>query len=159
MKSICHCNTHFIFQRKTQLYLLWISITHNKNINPWLNLLIHCISARSAPKILAIKDECTFRLSNFLIIALCYSSGNCCSVIFLLAAVLPGNLFCLTKISDSTRVSRSISSSIFPIKKFINHCSKTFLEFFVKLNNISRNILSEAVDLGKSLKYTYTMQC
>ena len=37
-----------------------MSITQNKNCNPLLNLLISCISARSAPQLLSIKDECTF---------------------------------------------------------------------------------------------------
>ena len=53
-----------------------MSITHNKNLNPLLNLLINCISARSAPQIFSIKDECTFHFSNFLIITLCCSSAN-----------------------------------------------------------------------------------
>ena len=34
-----------------------MSITHNKNMNPLLNLLINCIPARYAPQILSIKDE------------------------------------------------------------------------------------------------------
>ena len=34
------------------------------------------ISARSAPKILSIKDECIFLFSIFLIIVLCKSSAN-----------------------------------------------------------------------------------
>ena len=37
-----------------------MSITHNENLNPLLDLLINCISARSAPQILSIKGECTF---------------------------------------------------------------------------------------------------
>ena len=37
-----------------------MSITHNENLNPLLNLLINCISARSAPQIFSIKGECTF---------------------------------------------------------------------------------------------------
>ena len=47
-----------------------MSITHNKNRNPLLNLLINWISARSAPQILSIKDEYTFLFSKFLIIGL-----------------------------------------------------------------------------------------
>ena len=54
-----------------------MSITHDKNQNPVLNLPINSISARSAPKILSIKDECTFCFSSFLIISLCNSSANC----------------------------------------------------------------------------------
>ena len=37
-----------------------MSVTHNKNLNRLLNLLINCISARSAPQILSIKGECAF---------------------------------------------------------------------------------------------------
>ena len=37
-----------------------MSITHNENLNPLLNLLINCISVRLAPQILSIKGECTF---------------------------------------------------------------------------------------------------
>ena len=44
--------------------------THNKNLNPLLNLLVNYISARSAPQILSTKDECTFRFLKFLIIGL-----------------------------------------------------------------------------------------
>ena len=51
-------------------------MTHNKNLNILLNLLINCISAKSAPQILSIKGECTFLLSFFLIIGLCNSSAN-----------------------------------------------------------------------------------
>ena len=51
-------------------------MTLNKKRNPLLNLLINCISARSAPQILSIKDECNFLFLNFLIIGLCSSSAN-----------------------------------------------------------------------------------
>ena len=53
-----------------------MSITHNKNLNPLLNLLINCISARSALQILSIKVQCTFLFLNFLIIGSCNSSAN-----------------------------------------------------------------------------------
>ena len=52
-----------------------MSITHNKNVNPLLNLLINRISARSAPQILSVKGECTFLFLNFLIMGLCDSSA------------------------------------------------------------------------------------
>ena len=52
-----------------------MSIARNKNLNPLLNLLIKCISARSASQMLSIKDGCTFFLI-FLIIGFCYSSAN-----------------------------------------------------------------------------------
>ena len=48
-----------------------MSITHNKNLNPLLNLPTSCISAKSAPQILSIKDECTFLFLSILIIGLC----------------------------------------------------------------------------------------
>ena len=48
------------FKGTTQAYLLKISITHNKNLNPLLDLLINCISAKSAPQILSLNVECTF---------------------------------------------------------------------------------------------------
>ena len=41
-----------------------MSITHNKNL-PLLNLHINCTSARSAPEILSVKDECTFLFLSF----------------------------------------------------------------------------------------------
>ena len=59
-----------------------MSITHNKNRNPLSNLLINCISAKSAPQILSIKGECTFLLLNFRIIGLCNPSANPLSEIF-----------------------------------------------------------------------------
>ena len=38
---------------------------------------LNCISARSPPQILSLKDECTFRFSNFVVICLCNSSATC----------------------------------------------------------------------------------
>ena len=55
---------------------------HNKNLNPVLNLIINCISERSASQILPIKDKCTFLFLSFPIIGLCNSSANCYSEIF-----------------------------------------------------------------------------
>ena len=52
-------------------YLLWMSIANNKNLNPLSNLLLKCISARSAPQILSIKVDCTYLFLKFLIIGLC----------------------------------------------------------------------------------------
>ena len=51
-------------------------ITHDKNLNRLLNLIINCISERSAHQILSIKDECTFLFSSFLIIGLRNSLAN-----------------------------------------------------------------------------------
>ena len=58
------------FKGITQSYLLKTSITHNKNINPLLNLLINCVSAKSTPQILSLNEEYTFLFLNFLIIGL-----------------------------------------------------------------------------------------
>ena len=53
------------FKGTTQAYLLKITIKHNKKHIPLTNLLNNCISVRLAPKILSIKDECTFVLQIF----------------------------------------------------------------------------------------------
>ena len=66
-----------------------MSITHNKDLNPLINLIINCISARSAPQILSIKGECTFHLLNFLIISFCNSSADCLFEIFSFLIPLP----------------------------------------------------------------------
>ena len=58
------------FKGITRAYLLKISITHNKNSNPLLNLLYSCISAKSTPQILSLNEEYTFLLLFFLIIGL-----------------------------------------------------------------------------------------
>ena len=58
------------FNGTTQAYLLKISRAHNKNLNPLLNLLNSCISAKSTPQILSLNDEYTFLFLNFLIIGL-----------------------------------------------------------------------------------------
>ena len=60
----------------THAYLLYIWITHNKNLNLLLNLLINGISARSASKILSVKGEYTFISLNVLIIVLCNPSAS-----------------------------------------------------------------------------------
>ena len=76
LKCISNCNTFFLsFKGLTHAYLLKIPITHNKNLNNFLNLLINCISVRSAPQILSIKVERTFLFLNFLIVGLCNSSS------------------------------------------------------------------------------------
>ena len=58
------------FKEITQAYLLKISISRNKNLNPLLNLLNSCISAKSTPQILSLNEEYTFLLLSFLIIGL-----------------------------------------------------------------------------------------
>ena len=47
------------------MYLLKISVTHHKNHNPLLNLLTNCISVRSAPQLLSMKDQYTFHFFKF----------------------------------------------------------------------------------------------
>ena len=53
-----------------------MSITHNKKQIPLSNLLDNSISARSAPQIVSIKDECIFPFSNFPIVSLRNSTAN-----------------------------------------------------------------------------------
>ena len=77
------------FEGITQDYMLQISITHNKNLNPLLNLLINCICAKSAPQIFSIKNKCTFLLLNFLIIDLCNSLANSLIGMFSFLMLLP----------------------------------------------------------------------
>ena len=60
---------------------------HNKNKNPLLYLLIDCISVRSAPQILSIKDYYTFCFPS-LLIGLFNSSANCWFDIFSLLSAL-----------------------------------------------------------------------
>ena len=66
-----------------------MSITHNKNLNTLLSLLINCISARSGPQILSKKGGCTFLFLYFLIIGLCNSSANSLFKIFSFLIPLP----------------------------------------------------------------------
>ena len=66
-----------------------MSIVRIKKGIPLLNLLISCISARPAPKILSIKCYCTFLFLNFLVIGLCDSSANSLLEIFSFLTVPP----------------------------------------------------------------------
>ena len=65
------------FKWTTQAHLLKIINKACKKRIPLLNVLNNCISAKSAPKILSIKDECTFCFLNFVIIDLRNSLANC----------------------------------------------------------------------------------
>ena len=47
------------FKGTTYAYLLKISVTHNKNLVPSLNLPINWISAKSAHQILSLNEEQT----------------------------------------------------------------------------------------------------
>ena len=83
MFCLIYAQTHLIFlenpmsfKRTTHSYLLQMSIIRNKKRNPLLSLLINCIPAKSILQTLSLKDEYTFRFSNFLIIGSCNSSPN-----------------------------------------------------------------------------------
>ena len=67
-----------------------MSVPQNTKQIPLLNLLMNCISARSALEILSIKDVYTFRFLNFQIIGLCNSSTNSLYEIFSFLIPLPG---------------------------------------------------------------------
>ena len=78
LKSISHCNTFFCLPKKTShVYLLKMLMTIIKNEFLYYILLINCISGRSAPQVLSVKDVSTFCFSSFLIINLCNSAANC----------------------------------------------------------------------------------
>ena len=73
------------FKAVTHVYLLKISITHNKREIPLLTLLISCLITLInftytrkiiTPQILAANDEYTLRFSNCLVIGLCRSSAK-----------------------------------------------------------------------------------
>ena len=95
-----------------------MSITLNKSLNPSSNLLINYISARSAPQILSIKDECTFPFSNFLIIGLCNSSANSLFEIFSFLIALPeADLSRVAKVSDRESKADFLSKIYKPLKQ------------------------------------------
>ena len=106
------------FKGRTHAYMLQISVTDNKNLNLLWNLLINCISARSAPQILSIKGHFTFLLINLLITVMHNSYANSLSdvVSFLIA-----DLF----------ASLATLPEVFFIKKFIDHWSKFTLIFII----------------------------
>ena len=60
-------NTFFIFLRNNACVFTENIKAQNKNQIPLLDSLISCISAKSAPQILSIKDECTFLFYYFII--------------------------------------------------------------------------------------------
>ena len=45
------------FKGTAPAYVLKMSITHNKNLDPFLNFIINYISAKSAPQILPLNPE------------------------------------------------------------------------------------------------------
>ena len=81
--------TLLFFKRITHGYLLKMSITYNKKRICILNSLCNCISVRSTPKILSIKDEYAFLFSNFSIAGLCNSTANSLFEIFLFLTARP----------------------------------------------------------------------
>ena len=77
LTSISNCNSFLSFGRTLHSHLLYISKTQNKKQVVLLNLLINCISARSKPLLLPLKDEYTLRFSNFLVIDSRNSPASC----------------------------------------------------------------------------------
>ena len=80
----------YLFKGITHAYLLQMSITHNKNLNPLLNLLINCIFASSAPQ--TFKEWLYFSFLEFLNWFLnwfVHSSANSLLEIFSFLTVLP----------------------------------------------------------------------
>ena len=133
------------FKRITHEYLQKLSITHNKNRIPLLNLLIICASARYPLQILSIKGECTFIFSDILIFGFYNSLANSLFDIFSFFIAPPeANLSankadCLSKELNTFEVSPRWYPSYFV--------------FLAILNALSCHILSETVLLVKSLKY------
>ena len=104
------------------MYLLKISITHNKKGIPLLNLIINLLPARLAPQMLSINGDYNFHFSNFLLIGLCNSFANFWFEIFSILTAPP-----------EADLSPDLSDLSI-------------------INALSHNTLSEAVLLGKSLK-------
>ena len=78
------------FTGTTHVYLLKISITHNRK-----RILL------STPQILSVKDKCTFRYSNFVIIDLCnYSANSWFEIISLLTPLPEVDFSHVAKVSD-----------------------------------------------------------
>ena len=119
MISLIYCKVHYLYQPMFYLVcdLIYVrfflkiisncnafSVFQSKNLNPLLNLLINCISAKSVSQILSIKGECTFRLWKFLIIGLCSSSANYLLEIF---------SFCISGINLSLANNKLLTISFF----------------------------------------------
>ena len=99
------------FKGITHTYFVKISKTHNNKRIPLLNLLINCISARSAPQILSIKGEYTFIFLNFLIAGLCNFSAN--SLLEIFPIPLPKvHLSGVAKVFDCARKADFLSKNL-----------------------------------------------
>ena len=112
-----------------------MSITHNKNLNPLVSLLISCIPAKSASQVLPIKGDCTFLLYNFLITGFYNSSANSLLI-----------FSCLISLPD------------FLLKNYetieASPCWYPSYSGFLAISNaLAHNTLSAAALLFKSLKY------
>ena len=75
---------------------------------------MNCISTRSAPQLLFIKYECTFRFTNYLIIDLRNFSANSWFDIILFSI---SDLSCISKVFDQTRVTAPPEDSLSKIYK------------------------------------------
>ena len=75
-KALVVATLSLSFKGTTHAYIRKISMTLDKNWNRLLHLLSNYISARTAPKILSLRDDYTFGFSYFPIIGLCNSSVN-----------------------------------------------------------------------------------
>ena len=134
------------------MYILPISITHNKNQNPSLKFVINWISGRSVPQLLSLIDYCTFRFSNFVRIGLCNSLANSWFDVILFSIT---DLHCLSTVSDQALVTAPpealapASPRLYP----------SYFGFLAISNILSCNILSEAVFLGQCLKSSSATSC
>ena len=88
------------------MHIYWKYQWHiTKKRIPLLDLLINCVSGRSARQILSIKHGYTFLFLNFVIFDLCNSSANSWSDIFSFLIPLSTNLFCVAKFFDGAPVA------------------------------------------------------
>ena len=100
---------------------------------PCNHLLIICISAKSAPQILSLKDEFILRFSNVLITSLCSFPANCSFPKTISTTVWVESLADLF----------AFPTSYFFIKKCKNHWSKsTFISILVWIFSNIKSLIS-----------------